>query len=178
MYGSDEEGRSPGFVVLFSLVVALAVGVSALEGQGADRNRMTTGDSVRVEMSGRMSVAASFNRWRPDAILLDVDGFAQPYRIELSEMERLDVYMRRTRRESFRHGALLGAAGGIFIGAVMGLALHKAGVIDDADAPPAEIVTDAIQWSGIGLVGGALVGGFYAGSHPGLGWIRVQLPGS
>ncbi len=144
--------------------------------QGADRNRMTVGDSVRVRLTGRMTVSAVFNQWQSDGILLDVDGFVDPYQVDLENLERLDVYMARTPRESFRHGALLGGTAGIFIGAVAGFLLHAGGVIDDEGAPPAEVVTDALTFAGIGLVGGVLVGGFYASSHPGSGWIRVQLP--
>lgn len=137
---------------------------------------MTPGDSVRVRLEGRVTVAAEFHRWQSDGILLDVSGFAEPYPIALSDMQRLHAYMRRTRRESFRHGAVLGAAAGLFIGAGVGLILHTTGVIAEEDGPPSEIVTDTLSWLGLGLVGGTLVGGFYAGSHPGLGWIEVQLP--
>lgn len=147
-------------------------------GQGADRNRMSEGDSVRVRLSGRMTVSAVFNRWQTDGILLDVDGFVDPYQVELTNLERLDVYMARTPSESFRHGALLGGSAGIFIGAVAGLVLHAGGVIASEDAPPAEVVTDALSFAGIGLVSGVLVGGFYASSHPGSGWIRIQIPTS
>ncbi|MDX1494260.1 MAG: hypothetical protein R3253_09385 [Longimicrobiales bacterium] len=160
-----------------ALILLLALAASSeLSAQGADRNRMTAGDSVRVRLTGRMTVAAEFNRWEDDGILLDVDGFADPYSVDLTNMERLDVYMVRTPRESFRHGAILGASAGLFIGAAVGLVLHQTGVIDDEDAPPAELVTDGLTFAGLGLVGGALVGGFYAGTHPRRGWIRVQLP--
>lgn len=169
-------GRWCGAVVA-ALVLTLAFAAEAA-GQGADRNRMMEGDSVRARLTGRMTVSAVFTRWEDDGILLEVDGFSDPYEVNLANLERLDVYMARTSRESFRHGALLGGTSGIFIGAVAGLLLHRAGVIDDERAPPAEVMTDALSFAGIGLVAGVLVGGFYAGSHPGSGWIRIQLPAS
>lgn len=146
--------------------------------QGADRNRMTEGDSVRVRLTGRMTVSAVFSEWQTNGILLAVDGFVDPYQVELENLERLDVFMARTPSESFRHGALLGGTAGIFIGAVAGVILHAGGVIADESGPPSEVVTDALSFAGIGLVGGVLVGGFYASSHPGSGWIRVQVPTS
>lgn len=156
--------------------VALGANVGPAAAQGADRNRMTEGDSVRIRLEGRMTVNAAFRGWQGDGIVLDVNGFAEPYPVALSDMQRLDAYMMRTRRESFRHGALLGAASGLFIGAGVGIVLHTTGVIAEEDGPPPEIVTDALTWMGLGLVGGTLFGGFYAGTHPGLGWIEVQLP--
>ncbi|MBT8488616.1 MAG: hypothetical protein KJO65_07345 [Gemmatimonadetes bacterium] len=159
-------------------MAVLAWPTAEVAAQGADRNRMAVGDSVRVRLSGRMTVSAVFSQWRAGGILLDVAGFVDPYQVDLENLERLDVYMARTPSESFRHGALLGGTAGIFIGAVTGLLLHAGGVIDDPTAPPAEIVTDAITFAGIGLVSGVLVGGFYASSHPGSGWIRVQVPTS
>lgn len=165
--------------VTLALVASGAMGSPRpVSGQGADRNRMVNGDSVRVQLMGRVTVAAEFNRWEGDGILLDVDGFEHPYPVDIANMESLDVYMVRTPRESFRHGALLGASAGLFIGAAAGLLLHQAGIIDDEEAPPAEILTDALTFAGLGLVGGTLVGGFYGSAHPGRGWIRVQLPAS
>ncbi len=162
-----------------ALASALPTSPASVEGQGgADRNRMSAGDSVRIRLSGRRTVAAEFTRWTTNDIVLDVNGFSSPYSVAVEEMERLDAYLQRTPRESFRHGALLGAASGIFIGAALGVVLHHTGVIDDPRAPPAEIVTDAMTWMGIGLAGGALVGGLWAGSHPGFGWIRIELPAS
>lgn len=139
---------------------------------------MTVGDSVRVRLTGRMVVSAVFSQWQAGGILLDVDGFVDPYRVDLENLERLDVYMERTPHESFRYGALMGGSAGLFIGAISGVLLHAGGVIDDESAPPSEVVTDALSFAGLGLVGGVLVGGFYASSRPGRGWIRIQLPTS
>lgn len=165
--------------LLGALIVAGVLGVGGeAVAQGADRNRMAVGDSVRARLSGRMTVSAVFSQWQTGGILLEVDGFADPYPVDLENLERLDVYMPRTPHESFRNGALLGASAGLFIGAVAGLLLHQAGVIDDENAPPAELLTDALSFAGIGLAGGLLVGGFYGSSHPSSGWIRIQLPAS
>lgn len=171
-------GRAAVPLALALLTLLIPASPSGLAAQGADRNRMTSGDSVRVRLSGRMTVAAEFTRWEADGILLDVDGFADPYSVDLANMERLDVFMVRTPSESFRHGALLGASAGLFIGVAVGLLLHQAGIIDEEGGPPAEVVTDGLTFAGLGIVGGALVGGLYAGTHPGRGWIRVELPGS
>jgi len=158
------------------LVLAFLGVTSGVAAQGADRNRMASGDSVRIRLTGRMMVAAEFREWDVNGIVLDMDGLIEPYPVAVSDMERLDAFMRRTNRESFRHGAVLGAASGIFIGAAVGLLLHKTGVISDPDDPPAEIFTDTLRWVGLGLIGGAVAGGFYFGSHPGHGWIRIALP--
>lgn len=162
---------------LATLVLTLSFS-QGLRAQGADLNRIEPGDSVRIQVSERQRVAAEFHAWGRDRILLDVHGFVEPYPVAVEDMEQMDAYLLRTSRESFRHGALLGAAGGLFIGAAVGLVLHTTGVIDDPDEPAAEIVTDTMQWMGLGLVGGALFGGFWSSAHPGFGWIRIELPAS
>ncbi|MDX1646370.1 MAG: hypothetical protein R3304_04420 [Longimicrobiales bacterium] len=158
------------------LLLVLSLSARSAAAQGADRNRMTVGDSVRIELSDRRTVAAEFRTWRQDGILLDVHGFARPYPVPLEDMERLDAYLLRTPRESFRHGAMLGAAGGLFVGAAVGVILNRTGVISAEDSPPSAVVTDAMRWMGLGIVGGALAGGFWASNHPSSGWIRIELP--
>lgn len=160
-------------------LATLALSLFCLQGlgaQGADLRRLEPGDSVRIQVSERQTVAAEFHAWGTDRILLDVNGFVDPYPVAVEDMERMDAYLLRTSRESFRHGALMGAAGGLFVGAAIGVVLHQAGFIDDPDEPAAELVTDALQWMGFGVVGGALLGGFWGGAHPGFGWIKMAVP--
>ena len=173
---SGSAAGRPICLVPGTALLLLAVVCHGVQGQGADLNRIHPGDSVRIRVSGRMTVAAEFHGWEPDRMLLDVNGFADPYPVPLENMERLDAYLERTSQESFRHGAILGAAGGLFIGAALGLVLHTTGVIDDPDAPPSEIVTDSLQWMGFGIVGGTFFGGFWTSAHPSFGWIRIELP--
>lgn len=160
-------------------LATLALSLSSLQGlraQGADLNRLERGDSVRIQVSDRQTVAAEFHAWGTDRILLDVNGFVDPYPVAVEDMEQMDAYLLRTSRESFRHGALMGAAGGLFVGAALGVVLHQAGFIDDPDEPAAELITDALQWMGLGVVGGTLLGGFWGGAHPGFGWIKMAVP--
>lgn len=164
-------------MALATFVLSLSL-VQGLRAQGVDLNRIEPGDSVRLEVSERQTVAAEFHAWAPDRILLDVNGFVDPYPVAVEDLEKMDAYLLRNPRESFRHGAVLGAAAGLFIGAALGLVLHETGVIDDPDEPAAEIVTDTMQWMGLGLVGGALFGGFWSSAHPGFGWLRIELPAS
>lgn len=161
------------------LVVALMLPASATQAQpGADRMRVSPGDSLRIRLSGRMTVQAAFDSWGPHAVLLDLPGVGPPWPIPFEELERLDAYLIRTPSESFRHGAAMGAAAGLFIGAGLGLLLHATGVASDSDDPPETIITRALQGAGLGIVGGVVVGGAYARSHPTSGWIRIELPAS
>lgn len=162
------------------LLVAVLVlpGRAAQAQPGADRTRVSAGDSLRIRLSGRMTVEAAFDSWGPSSVLLDLPGVDRPWPIRLEDLERLDAYLIRTPSESFRHGASIGAAAGLFIGAGLGLLLHSSGVASDADDPPETIITRALQGAGLGILGGVFVGGAYARSHPSFGWIRIELPAS
>ncbi len=144
--------------------------------QRSDTNRVHPGDSVRVRMQGSFEVDASFERWEGDEMVLGVEGLDDPWTVSVYEMDRLQVYTDRTRREGFRHGAVLGAAAGIFIGAIAGIGLNAAGVTDDPDGPSDQLVTQAIAGAVVGMAGGALVYGVHRGRNPGRGWIGIVLP--
>ena len=144
--------------------------------QRSDTNRVNPGDSVRVRMDAGSRVDAAFRRWDGDSMVLRVAGLEAPWTVSVFDMYGLEVYTDRTRREGFRHGAVLGAAGGLFIGAVVGVALNAAGVTDDPNGPSDQLVTHAIRGAVIGIAGGALAYGVYRGRHPGRGWIGLQLP--
>jgi hypothetical protein len=127
-------------------------------------------------MDGGFRVRAAFRAWEGESMVLNVDGLEGPWTVSVYDMRGLEVFTDRTRREGFRHGALLGAATGLFVGAVAGIALNAAGVTDDPNAPSDQLVTHAIRGAVIGVAGGALVYAVYRGRHPGRGWIGLELP--
>jgi hypothetical protein len=127
-------------------------------------------------MDGGFRVEAAFQRWNGESMVLAVEGLGVPWTVSVFDMHGLEVLTDRTRREGFRHGAVLGAAAGLFIGAVAGVGLNAAGVTDDPDAPSDQLITHAIRGAVIGIAGGALVYGVYRGRHPGRGWIGLALP--
>ena len=135
------------------------------------------GDTVRVRMPGGIPVAAALLEWRSDVMVLGVDGLDGAWPVSVFDMARLEVYGDRTSREGFRHGAIMGGITGLFVGAAVAVALQAAGVTDQADQPPSQLISDAFTGAGLGFVAGSLTGGFYRGSHPGRGWIRLALPG-
>lgn len=164
----------------FGLAGLLLAGptVAPVAGQLAGSERVMVGDTVRIRMPGGVLVSAELVRWNADIMMLDVEGLESEWPVSLFDMARLDVYDDRTSREGFRHGAILGAVSGLFIGAVVGILLQAGGVTDQPDQPPSQLISDAFTGGGIGLLAGGVVGGFYMGSHPGRGWIRLALPGS
>lgn len=141
-----------------------------------DASRVEVGDTVRVRLPMAQPVQAVFKRWDAEVMLLQVDGMAQDWPVSIYDMVWLEIHTRRTRREGLRHYAILGAATGLFVGVGVGLGLHSAGVIDDPEEPPGQVVTNALRWAGFGTVGGVLVGGFFGGRNPGTGWISLSLP--
>jgi hypothetical protein len=110
--------------------------------QSSDTNRVSAGDTVRVRMDRGLTVEAVFQRWEGESMALSVEGLTAPWVVSVFDMQALDVYTDRTRREGFRHGALLGAAAGLFLGAAIGVALNASGATDDPDAPADQIVTE------------------------------------
>jgi hypothetical protein len=110
-------------------------------------------------------------------MVLDVDGIDGYWAVSVFEMHRLEVLTERTRREGLRHGAVLGGAAGLFLGAAIGVVLNASGVTHDPAAPPGQIVTHAFRGAGIGIALGALAGGLYRGRRPGRGWVNLALPG-
>lgn len=154
----------------------MAASPSASAGQGSGVERIQAGDSVRVHFSGALPIDAAFEQWRDDELMLRVEGLEERWPVSVYDLSSLELYTLRTRQESFRHGMILGAVSGIFIGAAAGVLLHSAGVIDDPDAPPAQILSNGLRGAGLGAVALGLAGGFYFGRNPGYGWISIALP--
>lgn len=166
-----------GAAVILVLSLGMwAAGVAPLAGQFSDASRVEPGDSVRVRLLSALPVDASFLEWRGDAMIFEVQGLGSDWPVSVSDMSSLSVYTDRSPREGFRHGAVLGAVGGLFFGAAIGLALNWTGVIDDPEVP-SKLMTDGMRWAGLGLVAGAMSYGFYRGGHPGRGWVQIALPG-
>ncbi len=162
-----------------SMLLACAVlGVQAdnAEGQLSGLDRIQTGDSVRVHPRRGLTVDASFDRWDTGDMVLRVEGLDGRWFVDVADLDELEIYAQRTERESFRHGAVIGAAAGLFAGAVAGLILHTVGITDDPDAPPSQIMSNTLTGAGIGVASGVIFGGFYAARHPGWGWISIALP--
>jgi hypothetical protein len=157
-------------------VIACVVGGAGAAAQGSGLDRVEVGDSVRIRMEGTVLVPASLNSWRGDVMVLNVSGLRTTWPVSVSDMISLELYTLRTRQESFRQGAILGAVTGLFVGAAIGVLLNTTGLIKDPDAPPAQIMTQTLAGAGLGFAGGALLGGVYYGRRPGMGWISITLP--
>lgn len=160
------------------LVASSMLGVACpLTAQGGDLSMLSPGDSVRVRLRGGIPVPASFGAWNEDVMLLTVQGLGQDWPVSIYDMESLDIYRARTPQEGFRQGVLIGAVAGVFVGAAVGLVLHSTGVSFDPDLPSdQQILATSLRWAGIVAAAGGVVGGFVGGSHPGIGWVHVDLP--
>lgn len=154
----------------------LGPGATVVEAQ-ADIMRVQVGDSLRVRLPGSLPIQAAFRAWDGQYMMLDIGGLDDEWPVSVFDMAGLELYTMRTPQESFRHGAILGAVSGIFIGAAIGLALHSIGVTDDPDAPPAQLMTNTLRGAGLGFALGAVGGGLYFGRNPGEGWVSIRLPG-
>ena len=97
---------------LLFLGASLCVTAPVASAQSSDTNRVAAGDTVRVRMDRGLTVEAVFQRWEGESMALSVEGLTAPWIVSVFDMQALDVYTDRTRREGFRHGALLGAAEG------------------------------------------------------------------
>ena len=159
----------------FAALLLLAMG-QGVDAQLSGLERIQPGDSVRVYLRGGLPVDAGFDRWQSGEMVLRVEGLEGAWFIDVEDLSELELYALRTNRESFRHGAVLGAVAGLFVGAVGGLLLHTTGVIDDPDAPPAQVITNAMSFAGIGVAVGIAGGGLYYGRNPGYGWVTIALP--
>jgi hypothetical protein len=160
------------------LGATLILGVTGSASAQSDASRVEFGDSVRVRLPRAQAVDASFRGWDQGVMLLRVQGLEGQWNVPVRDLSALSVYTTRTPREGLRHYSILGAVSGLFLGAAVGLALHTTGVIDDPTKPPAQIITNALKWSGLGVVGGLLAGGVLGGRHPGAGWVGISLPSS
>jgi len=157
---------------LWSAVFAQSIGA-----QMGDASLITRGDSLRVQLPGALWLDAQFRSWNADIMLLGIQGVAGDWPVSILDLDGLQIYGERSARDGFRHWALIGAVGGMFVGAATGLVLHTTGVSRDADGPTSQIISTSLRWAGLVAVAGGVVGGVYGSSHPGIGWIGVQLPG-
>ena len=158
------------------LAAILVLGVTCPVHAQSDLSRVELGDSVRVQLPRARAVEASLQGWDQGVMLLRVQGLESQWGVPVRDLAALSVYTARSPREGLRHYSILGAVSGLFLGAAVGLALHTMGVIDDPTKPPAQIITNALKWSGLGVVGGVVAGGVLGGQNPGVGWVGISLP--
>lgn len=136
---------------------------------------LVEGDSVRLRMRGSMRVHASMLGFRGDTLLLRVQGLAGPWPVSQIDLVTLEQHADRNSREGFRHGATLGLATGLFVGAISGVVVSFATKNGVGEAGY-ELANRTFRWGGLGAVLGALGGGFLGGAHPGTGWVGLALP--
>lgn len=169
--------RTPGRTLYrLAVLCALAACPAGVAAQQSGVERIQVGDSVRVHLPGALPIDAAFERWQSDELILRVEGLEGRWPVSVYDLSSLELYTLRTRQESFRHGVILGAVSGVFIGAAAGVLLHSVGVIDDPDAPPAQLLTNGLRGAGLGAIALGLAGGFYFGRNPGYGWVSITLP--
>lgn len=173
-------GRAGDCISPLLIALALMAVPGTTEAQSGVQSgvlRVQEGDSLRVHLEGNLPITAAFHAWDGEYMMLGIEGIDDEWPVSIFEMNALELYTLRTSQESFRHGAILGAVSGIFIGAAVGLALHSLGVTDDPDAPPAQLMTNALRGAGLGFALGGIGGGLYFGKNPGWGWVSITLPG-
>lgn len=171
--------RRLGWAILASVAMGMVLtgcAPAGLAAQTADISRVLEGDSVRVKFPGSLWVGGSLTAWRADVMLIDTRGVTGSWPVPVPDLVGMQVRTLRTPREGFRHWAMLGAMTGVFVGAATGAVLYATGVIDQPGGTAAEIVTDTLKWTGLGLVFGTFAGGIYGAARPGFGWVEVQLP--
>ena len=163
-------------ILLLCALAPLIAPTHGLVAQPSDASRIMVGDSVRLRYPGAMRVRGSFQGWQGDQMVLGMAGLQEPWRVSIFDLASLGVYTERTPREGLRYHAILGAVGGIFVGAAVSLGLRATGVIGGEGTTAEEVIATTFKWASLGLVGGTVVGGAYGGSHPGAGWVRIELP--
>ena len=156
-------------------VLAL-VGLATLVPAGA-RAQVTAGDSVRLRVTGALRVEAMTTGLRGDTLLLTLTGVSTTWPVSLSDLESLEAFVDRSPRDGLRYGVAIGAGAGLFAGAIGGLALQATGLTDNGGDEATGLVSSVLEWSGLGVVAGAVVGAVLGGQRPGRGWVAIPLPG-
>ena len=157
------------------MLVALLSG-ALFAATGSARAQVSVGDSVRVRVTGALRVEAMTAALRGDTLLLTVRGLMTPWPVPVAHLESLEAFVDRSPRDGLRYGLALGASAGVFAGALGGLGLYATGVGREADDQPSDLMSVVLSWTGIGLVGGAVVGAVVGAARPGRGWVVVPLP--
>lgn len=178
MRGPTPRGpRVPRSVVLPGVfLVVLAVTGARVDAQSADASKIANGDSLRLKLPGQLWVDAHFESWSADVMLLGVQGITGDWPVSIFDLTGLQLYTDRSPRQGLRHWAMLGAVGGMFAGAGVGLLIDTSGAGAGMSGVSAEIISTTVRWATIGMVVGAVAGGVYGGARPGMGWIGIELP--
>jgi hypothetical protein len=162
-------------VIGVCLLLATVTAPRAVRAQEHLIGDLVEGDSVRLRMRGSMRVHASMLGFRGDTLLLRVQGLAGSWPVSQIDLVSLEQHADRNSREGFRHGATLGLATGLFLGAISGVVVSFA-MKDGVGVAGYELTNRTFRWGGLGAVFGALGGGFLGGAHPGTGWVGLALP--
>ena len=158
------------------LLVVLAATVAPVGAQSADASRIASGDSLRLKLPGHLWVDAHFESWSADVMMLGVEGVTGDWPVSIFDLTGLQLYTGRSPRQGLRHWAMLGAVGGMFAGAGVGLLIDTSGAGAGMSGPSADIISTTVRWATIGMAVGAVAGGVYGGARPGMGWIGIELP--
>jgi hypothetical protein len=109
-------------------------------------------------------------------MLLGIQGVAGAWPVSIFDLTGLQLYADRSPRQGLRHWAMIGAVGGIFAGAAVGVLIDTSGAGAGRSGPSTEIIATTVRWATIGMALGAVVGGVYGGARPGMGWVGIELP--
>lgn len=161
------------WVVLLIAGTALATPAAA---QYNDVGALQPGDSVRLRLPGALRLNAQMSALRADTLMLVVEGLNDLWPVSSFDLVTLERFAQRDSRQGFRHGALMGMAAGVFVGAGIGLGLHASGVGRDTGEVTIDGMNTVLRWTGLGFALGAIGGGFLGGAKPGRGWVPVALP--
>lgn len=107
-------GLTRSRTTVWLIVIALAVPVAVADDTGGSVQMLTSGDRVRVEVVGRRkTLRATVESVTADEIVLRPQDAAGPLRVDLAQLESLDVA--RGRRSHWLKGAVIGLGTGTLL---------------------------------------------------------------
>jgi hypothetical protein len=157
-------------VLGFSLLLTTAGAGAAV----AQTKVLFPGQQVRLWEQGRPAVH-HVARLTPDSLFLRATP-AAPHGIALADIQRMDVWVRRTQGQQIAHDMAVGSLVGAVAGAVFGLASGGISIcVMDCTLIPASEV--AVVFGILGFGGGAVVGALRGGIlEPRFAWRSTKLP--
>lgn len=119
LYDAFPRGLMRFRTTVWLIVFALAVPVAGADDTGGSLQTLTSGDRVRVEVVGRgKTLRATIESVTADEIVLRPVGTAEPLRLDLAQLQTLDVA--RGRRSQWRRGAAIGFLSGALVLGIAG----------------------------------------------------------